>query len=87
MSDSLLKSRGVRRDGSAASDIAYLACGRFDGFWEEGLHPWDVAAGKVLIEEAGGQVTYYDSSPFSIYVPPICASNGKIHKEILDILR
>lgn len=86
LTDFLLKSRGVRRDGSAAIDMAYVACGRFDGFWEEGLHPWDVAAGKLLIEEAGGQVTYYDGSPFSIYNPPICASNGGIHSQMLKIL-
>lgn len=83
----LMKSRGVRRDGSAAIDMAYVACGRFDGFWEEGLNPWDVAAGKLLIEEAGGQVTYYDGSPFGIYAPPICASNGKIHQQMLGVLR
>ncbi len=83
----LLSSRGVRRDGSAAIDMAYIACGRFDGFWEEGLNPWDVAAGVLLIEEAGGSVTYYDGSKFSIYTPPICASNGLIHDEMLDILK
>lgn len=83
----LLRSRGVRRDGSAAIDMAYVACGRFDGFWEEGLHAWDVAAGKLLIDEAGGMTTYYDGSPFSIYTPPICSSNGLIHAEMLDILR
>jgi myo-inositol-1(or 4)-monophosphatase len=78
--------RGIRRDGSAAIDMAYVACGRFDGFWEEGLNPWDVAAGKLLIEEAGGRVSYYDNSDFSIYKPPICASNGIIHNEMLRIL-
>ncbi len=83
----LLRSRGVRRDGSAAIDMAYVACGRFDGFWEEGLNPWDVAAGKLMIEEAGGSVTYYDGTPFSIYSPPICASNGRIHAQMLDVLR
>ena len=83
----LLSSRGVRRDGSAAIDMAYVACGRFDGFWEEGLNPWDVAAGKLLIEEAGGVVTYYDGSKFNIYKPPICASNGTIHQQMLDVLR
>lgn len=83
----LLQSRGVRRDGSAAIDMAYVACGRFDGFWEEGLNPWDVAAGILLIEEAGGRVSYYDGSPFSIYSPPICASNGLIHEEMLQVLR
>lgn len=83
----LLRSRGVRRDGSAAIDMAYVACGRFDGFWEEGLKPWDVAAGKLLIEEAGGMLTYYDGSPFNIYEPPICASNGLIHDQMLEVLR
>ena len=81
------KSRGIRRDGSAAIDMAYVACGRFDGFWEEGLNPWDVAAGVLFIEEAGGRVSYYDDSPFSIYRPPICASNNLIHNEMLEILR
>ncbi|MGI8638683.1 MAG: inositol monophosphatase family protein [Pyrinomonadaceae bacterium] len=81
------KSRGLRRDGSAAIDMAYVACGRFDGFWEEGLNPWDVAAGVLLIEEAGGRISYYDDSPFSIYAPPICASNGLIHAEMLKILK
>ncbi len=80
------KSRGVRRDGSAAIDMAYVACGRFDGFWEEGLNPWDVAAGVLLIEEAGGKVSYYDDSKFSIYKPPICASNNLIHAQMLDVL-
>ena len=86
LTDFLLKSRGVRRDGSAAIDMAYVACGRFDGFWEEGLHAWDVAAGVLLIEEAGGRVSYYDDSKFSIYNPPICADNGLIHAEMLQVL-
>lgn len=86
LTEFLLRSRGVRRDGSAAIDMAYIACGRFDGFWEEGLNPWDVAAGVLLIEEAGGRVTYYDDSPFSIYTPPICASNGTIHDQMLEVL-
>ena len=83
----LLNARGVRRDGSAAIDLAYVACGRYDGFWEEGLNPWDVAAGFLLIEEAGGKVSDYLGLPQSIYNPPICASNGLIHQEMLDILR
>lgn len=83
----LLTSRGVRRDGSAAIDMAYIACGRFDGFWEEGLNPWDVAAGVLLIKEAGGHVTDYKDSLLSIYNPPICGSNGLIHGEMLDVLR
>ena len=83
----LLSSRGVRRDGSAAIDLAYVACGRFDGFWEEGLNPWDMAAGKLLIEEAGGWITDYAGDPFNIYTPPVVASNGRIHNEMLGILR
>lgn len=86
-SEMLLKSRAVRRDGSAAIDLAYVACGRFDGFWEEGLNPWDVAAGVLLVKEAGGQVSYYDGSEFSIYKPPICATNGFIHEEMRGILK
>jgi myo-inositol-1(or 4)-monophosphatase len=83
----LLQSRGVRRDGSAAIDMAYVACGRFDGFWEEGLNPWDVAAGMLMIREAGGRVSNYDGTPFGIYRPPICASNGVIHDEMLAVLK
>lgn len=86
LTDFLLSSRGVRRDGSAAIDMAYVACGRFDGFWEEGLNPWDVAAGVLMVEEAGGIVSYYDGSKFSIYSPPICASNGHIHQQMLSVL-
>jgi myo-inositol-1(or 4)-monophosphatase len=87
LTEFLVSSRGVRRDGSAAIDMAYVACGRFDGFWEAGLKPWDMAAGVLLIEEAGGQVSYYDGSRHSIYKPPICASNGLIHSQMLEILR
>lgn len=87
LTEFLLRARGVRRDGSAAIDMAYVACGRFDGFWEEGLNPWDVAAGVLLIEEAGGRVTYYDETAFSIYHPPICASNGLIHGEMIEVLQ
>lgn len=83
----LLSCRGVRRDGSAAIDMAYVACGRFDGFWEEGLNPWDMAAGLLLIEEAGGRVSNYDGSEFDLYQPPVLASNGLIHAEMSAILR
>ena len=86
LTEMLLRSRGVRRDGSAAIDMAYVACGRYDGFWEEGLHAWDVAAGLLMIEEAGGQVSYYDGSKFSIYAPPIAASNGLLHSQMLSVL-
>ncbi|MFM9903716.1 MAG: inositol monophosphatase family protein [Pyrinomonadaceae bacterium] len=86
LNEFLKHSRGVRRDGSAAIDMAYVACGRFDGFWEEGLNPWDMAAGLLLIEEAGGQISNYDGSKFSIYTPPIIASNGLIHSQMLNVL-
>ncbi|KXK02816.1 MAG: inositol-1(or 4)-monophosphatase [Acidobacteria bacterium OLB17] len=83
----LMLSRGVRRDGSAAIDLAYVACGRFEGFWEEGLNPWDVAAGTLLVTEAGGQVSYFDGSPLDIYRPPLAASNGLIHDQMIAVLK
>ena len=82
----LLAARGVRRDGSAAIDLAYIACGRYDGMWEEGLNPWDIAAGVLMITEAGGRISNYDGTPLSIYKPPICVSNGLIHDEMLAVL-
>jgi myo-inositol-1(or 4)-monophosphatase len=82
----ILHAQGVRRDGSAALDLAYVAAGRFDGFWEEGLRPWDVAAGVLLIEEAGGRISRYDGSPFHIYAPPIMASNGLVHEAMMRVL-
>jgi myo-inositol-1(or 4)-monophosphatase len=82
----IMNAQAVRRDGAAALDLAYVACGRFDGFWEEGLKPWDVAAGSLLVEEAGGRVSKYDGSPLSIYAPPILASNGLLHDEMMRVL-
>lgn len=82
----IMNAQGVRRDGSAALDLAYVACGRFDGFWEEGLNPWDVAAGVLLIEEAGGRVSRYDGNALDIYTPPILASNGLIHDAMMRVL-
>jgi myo-inositol-1(or 4)-monophosphatase len=82
----LLHARGVRRDGSAAIDLAYVACGRFDGFWEDGLNAWDVAAGILLIEEAGGRLSDYKGRECSHKAPPICASNGLIHQQMIEIL-
>ena len=82
----IMNAQAVRRDGSAALDLAYVACGRFDGFWEEGLHPWDVAAGVLMIEEAGGRVTHYDGSAFDIQSAPILASNGRIHDQMMRVL-
>jgi myo-inositol-1(or 4)-monophosphatase len=74
--------QGVRRGGSAAIDLAYVACGRLDGYWERGLSPWDIAAGAILVEEAGGRVTAYDQSPFMIRSGRILATNGSIHSEL-----
>ncbi|MGF1499090.1 MAG: inositol monophosphatase family protein [Elainellaceae cyanobacterium] len=74
--------QGVRRGGSAAIDLAYVACGRLDGYWERGLSPWDLAAGIVLVEEAGGQVSAYDGSPFDIYSGRILATNGFLHQAL-----
>jgi myo-inositol-1(or 4)-monophosphatase len=83
----IMHGQAVRRDGSAALDLAAVACGRFDGFWEEGLRPWDVAAGVILVEEAGGRVSDYNGSPFDIYTPPILASNGLVHERMMHVLR
>jgi myo-inositol-1(or 4)-monophosphatase len=81
-----MQAQAVRRDGSAALDLAYVAAGRFDGFWEDGLHPWDVAAGMVLIEEAGGLVTDFLGAPLDIYTPKVLANNGLIHETMLQVL-
>ena len=78
--------RGVRRGGAASMDLAYVACGRLDGYWERGLSPWDIAAGAILVEEAGGQVTAYDQSPFEIESGRILATNGKVHSELSGVL-
>ena len=79
-------SQAVRRAGSAAIDLCYVACGRFDGFWELGLHPWDSAAASLIIEEAGGKVTQFDGSKYTIYDKEILASNSKIHSQMIKIL-
>jgi myo-inositol-1(or 4)-monophosphatase len=82
----IMHAQAIRRDGSAALDLAYVACGRFDGFFEEGLRPWDVAAGVLLVEEAGGRVSHYNGQPFNIYTPPILASNGLMHEPMMQVL-
>ena len=76
----------VRRPGAAAIDLAYVACGRLDGFWELFLKPWDIAAGVIIIREAGGTVTNFDGTPVDIYGIEILASNGKIHEEMINVL-
>ncbi len=81
--------QGVRRDGAASLDLAYVACGRLDGYWERGLSPWDMAAGVVLVQEAGGQVSAYDGSAFQMTSGRILATNGPIHnflsQELLQV--
>jgi len=79
--DFTLRSHGVRRDGSAALDLASVAAGRFDGFWEFGLKPWDTAAGVLLIEEAGGKVSDFAGQPYQLGGPVVLATNGVIHEE------
>jgi len=83
----ITRSFAIRRPGSAALDLSYLAAGRFDGFWEMKLHPWDVAAGSLLVKEAGGMVTDFKGRPFSIYSEEILASNGWIHQEMLHVIQ
>jgi myo-inositol-1(or 4)-monophosphatase len=83
--DFTLRSHGVRRDGSAALDLAFVAMGRYESFWEFGLNPWDVAAGIVLVEEAGGKITDMQGQPYSLGGPALLASNGLIHEEMVRV--
>ena len=82
-----MKAQAVRRDGSAALDLAYVACGRFDGFWEDGLNPWDLAAGVLLIEEAGGKVSDFQGASLDIYSPRVLATNGLVHQSMMAVIR
>lgn len=77
--------QGVRRDGSAALDLAYVAAGRFDAFWEFGLHAWDVAAGALIVREAGGRVTQVDGSPHTVESPSILATNAHVHEGMCEL--
>ncbi|HET7814000.1 MAG TPA: inositol monophosphatase family protein [Candidatus Baltobacteraceae bacterium] len=80
------RAQAVRRDGSAALDLAYTAMGRFDGFWEFDLAPWDTAAGSLLVREAGGSVTASDGTPFALSGRSIVATNARIHGELVAML-
>ncbi len=82
----LMNAQAVRRMGSAALDLAYTAAGRYDGFWEVALHPWDMAAGVLLVEEAGGKVTTFSGEVFSVYNPEVLVSNGLIHEQMIETL-
>jgi len=83
--DFTLRSHGVRRDGSAALDLAAVACGRFEGFWEFGLHSWDTAAGVLLVREAGGTVTTFSGQPYRPGDRETLASNGRVHEEMRQV--
>ena len=78
-----LRTHGVRRAGSAALDLCYVACGRFDAFWEFNLNPWDTAAGTLIVEEAEGKVSDFRGGPFEIKSREVCASNGLLHPPLL----
>ena len=80
-----LRSHGVRRMGSAALDLAYVACGRFQAFWEFNLNPWDTAAGALLVTEAGGRISGFDGAPFRLDSREVFATNGAIHNEMLRL--
>lgn len=81
------RARAVRRLGSAAIDLCYVAAGRMDGFWEESLQPWDTMAGALIVQEAGGRVTALDGSPWVPANGHILASNGRLHEQMLEIYR
>ena len=83
----IIKSFAIRRPGSAAIDLCYLAAGRFDGFWEMKLAPWDLAAGSLILREAGGKVTDFQGRPIHLDGRNVLASNGKIHREMMETLR
>jgi myo-inositol-1(or 4)-monophosphatase len=80
-----LRSHGVRRAGSAALDLAYVACGRIEGFWEFFLNPWDTAAGALMVLEAGGAITRFDGAPFRVDSSEVLASNGLLQEELVNL--
>jgi myo-inositol-1(or 4)-monophosphatase len=83
----LVRSQAVRRLGSAALDLCYVACGRFDGFWEGVLNPWDMSAGVLLVMEAGGKWTDFQGMPSTVYNKQVLATNGLIHEEMVEVLK
>ncbi len=85
--DFLEKSHGIRRLGSAAIDLAYVAAGRLEGFFEYNLNPWDVAAGLLIVQQSGGRVTDFEGGQDALFGKQLCASNGNIHNEMLSIIR
>lgn len=83
----MMTCRGLRRDGAAALDLCYLACGRFDGFYELGLAPWDMAAGSLIVTEAGGVLTDFRGTPLNLRQRELVGSNGRIHPAMLEVIR
>jgi myo-inositol-1(or 4)-monophosphatase len=81
-----MNAQALRRDGAAALDLCYVACGRFDGFWELNLSPWDTAAGALIVAEAAGRVTNFTGEAFSNYEPEVVASNGLVHERMIEVL-
>jgi myo-inositol-1(or 4)-monophosphatase len=83
----LMQAQEIRRLGSAALDLCYVACGRFDGYWEAQLNPWDKAAGMLILKEAGGKLSDYSGKPLTLTEPTIVASNGLLQGSILAVLK
>ncbi len=83
----VLEGLPVRRLGSAAIDLCWVACGRFDGFWEYNLQPWDVAAGYLIVQEAGGRITDFSGAPYNVFTQETLATNGLIHEAMLGVIR
>jgi myo-inositol-1(or 4)-monophosphatase len=83
----IVRGQAVRRMGSAAMDLCYVAAGRFAGYWEQDLKPWDTAAGAILVKEAGGRVTDFDGNPFTPYLKTVVATNSLVHEHMLAALR
>ena len=83
----VVRAQAIRRCGSAALDLCYVACGRFDGFWELKLNPWDVAAGEIIVKEAGGQVTDFKNGKHNVYGKETLGSNGLIHSQMVEVLQ
>jgi myo-inositol-1(or 4)-monophosphatase len=82
-----IRAQAVRRCGSAAMDLCYVACGRFDGFWELKLHPWDIAAASLIVKQAGGQLSDFQNGEFSVYGSETLATNGLIHQQMIEVLQ
>ena len=86
VADFMQRAQGIRRGGSAALDLCYVACGRFDGFWEWKLRPWDTAAGTLIVREAGGSVSGFRGGPFDLFGEHTLASNGRLHAAMVHVL-